>query len=104
MHFDFAAILGPLVGLVATAVGAWIATRITKPKDHERAELLAKIAAGAAALVVALNPGASWATLLQQVEAQIATAAGLPTRNAQAIQRAAAEALSALGKAPNAAK
>jgi uncharacterized membrane protein len=96
MHFD----LGSLVGLAATLLGTWLGTRFLKPKDHDRALLLEKIAEGAAALVVATFPTASWATLLQNVVTQVAKAAGLPTQNGDAIERAAAAALLKLGKAP----
>ncbi len=89
-------LVGPLVGLVATGVGAWIVRQLKKPSDLERAQLLEAIATDAAALVVTLYPGRPWAELLQLVIQQISTAAGLSTRNAQAIQRAAASALSQL--------
>jgi hypothetical protein len=93
-------VLGPLVGLVATALGGWIATRITAPKDHDRAALLSRIAEEAAALVYSLNPNAAWADMLRDVVARIASAAGLPTSSAQAIENAAASALIKLGKSP----
>lgn len=93
-HFDLSA----MVGLAATLVGAWLAHRITTPKDHDRALLLERIALGAAALVVSLNPKADWATLLEETIKQIVTAAGLPTQNGDAIHRAAAAALTSLGR------
>jgi|APFre7841882630_1041343.scaffolds.fasta_scaffold324599_1 hypothetical protein len=97
--------LGPLIGVLATLVGSWYAHRIVTPKDHERAALLETIARGAAALVVSLNPGKPWAALLELVIQQIMSAPGVPTANQQAIQRAAAEALTRVaGVAPNAAK
>lgn len=95
MHVDFAG----LVGLAATLLGGWIATRIIKPKDHERATALATIARDAAALVVSLFPNADWATLLKAVVDRISAAAG--TTNRDAIENAAAGALTALGKNPN---
>jgi hypothetical protein len=101
MHLSLASI-GPLVGLVATLVGGWIGHRFTSPKDHDRAAHLAAIARDAAALVAGLNPTASWAELLRMTVDQIATAAGLPTTNKDALERAAAGALSAIGKAPGA--
>lgn len=85
--------LTPLVLTLATGVGGWIMHRFTSPKDHDRAALLESIAAGAAALVVSLNPTADWATLLEQVVAAIKSASSVPTNNADAIQRAAASAL-----------
>jgi hypothetical protein len=94
--------LGSLIGLAATLLGGWIGTRIIKPRDHERASALDAIARGAAALVISLNPTAKWADLMAQVVAQISTAAGLPTRNKDAIERAAALALTDRGKLPNA--
>lgn len=92
--------LGNLLGAIAIGVGAWIGHRVTKPRDHERAAVLDRIAQGAAALVVRMNPTSSWAVLLQNTVQMIAAAAGLPTKNAGAIERAAASALSTLGKAP----
>jgi hypothetical protein len=98
MHFDWLSI----VGLIATAVGGWIGHRFTAPKHQDRAALLERIAVAAAALVVSLNPNANWATLLEMVVNQIASAAGTPTTNRDAIQRAAASALTHLGKNPGA--
>jgi signal transduction histidine kinase len=97
--------LTPAVMLLATALGSFFAHRIITPKDSERAELLKEIATGAAALVVSLNPGKAWAALLELIVQQIASAPGVPTANQQAIQRAAAEALTKIiGVAPNATK
>jgi len=96
MHFD----LGSIVGLAATLLGGWLGTRIIRPRDHERAAALDAIARGAAALVLSLNPGAKWADLFQLVVGQISQAAGVPTRNKDAIERAAAAALDGLGKRP----
>lgn len=96
IHLDLAGI----IGLAATAVGTWLGHRIIQPRDHERAAALEAIAKGAAALVLSLNPTAKWAELLRMVVDQIASAAGLPTRNRDAIERAAAAALIGLGKDP----
>ena len=85
-----------LILTAAVGLGGWIATRIKKPSDKDRAEHLSLIAAEAAALVVSLYPNASWSDLLARVVAQIADAAGVPTGNSQAIQRAATAALSAV--------
>lgn len=94
MHFS----LTDVIGVLAVAVGGWLGHRITSPKAHERANVIALIARDAAALVVSLNPKGDWATLLKQVVDQIATSAG--TENRDAIERAAASALTSLGKNP----
>lgn len=101
---DWMQLLGPIVGIVATGVGAWIARHLKKPTDVDRATLLATIAADAAAFVVHMYPGKTWADALQLVVQQISTAAGLPTKNAQAIQRAAASALAQYMEASGGAK
>jgi hypothetical protein len=87
-------------GLAVPILGAWLIKKFKTPTDLDRATLLSHIAEAAAALVVSLNPKADWATLLQAVVNQIAAAAGLPTSNVAAIQRAAASALTRLGKSP----
>ncbi len=94
----------PAIELVATAVGAWLLHRLRKPSDHQRAELLALIAKESAAFLVAMYPSKPWAELLQLLVQRIAAAAGLPTKNAQAIENAAASALRELGKSPDGAK
>lgn len=91
----------PAIELFATALGGWLLHRISKPRDHDRAALLALIAKDVAAFVVSMFPNKTWAELLQLVVQRIAASAGLPTKNAQAIENAAAAALIALGKAPN---
>lgn len=96
MQFDWTSI----ALFAATVIGGWIGTRIIRPRDHDRAEALDRIARGAATLVVSLYPKADWATLLKAVVDQIADSAG--TRNRNAIERAAASALTALGKNPGA--
>lgn len=95
-------LLGPVVSLVAIAIGSWFGHRITSPKDHERAALLSTIAQDAAAFIVALNPTAPWDQLLKDLIARISAAAGLPTSNLTAIENAAAAALTKLGKSPTA--
>lgn len=92
MHFDWNA-LAPLVGLAATIFGGWIGHRIASPKDHERAELLTRIAEETAAVIYASNPTAAWTDLVRDTVARIAGAAGLPTNNTTAIQNAATAAL-----------
>ena len=93
-----------LLPLVYVAAAGWIAQHITKPTDLDRAKLLSIIANAVAAYVLSLNPGAVWADLLRDVIQGISSAAGLPTRNAQAIERAAIAALIAHGKAPDASR
>lgn len=96
--------LQPALEALALAAGTWIASRILKPKDHERAALLARIAGAAAAYVVSLNPNRPWAELLKLVVERVASAAGVPTKSSLAIENAAAQALLELGKAPDARK
>lgn len=103
MHFDLGSLLpfvGPLLGIIGTAIGGLVLKRLHTPTDHDRAVILAHIADGAAALVASLNPKQSWPDLLKAVVTAIESAAGLPTSNAGAIERAAAAALVKLGKAP----
>lgn len=96
-HIDPLTVLAA-VSAVATLLGGWLGHRIITPRDHERAAAIAIIARDAAALVVSMNPKADWATLLKSVVEQIATAAG--TTNREAIERAAAQALTQLRKNP----
>ncbi len=91
-----------LIEFVAVAIGTWLGTRIIQPKDHERAALLSRIATESAALALSMFPNAPWSTLVKEVVAMIAAAAGVPTKNASAIERAAAAALLAVGKRPDA--
>lgn len=93
-------VLYPVITAVAVVLGGWIARRITSPRAHERAQLLAQIAGDAAALVVATHPKMGWAQLLAEVVRVVSAAAGVPTRNAGAIERAAAGALRTAGKSP----
>ncbi len=97
MHLNWLGIVQLVAGIAVPVIGAWFVKKFKTPTDLERAQLLAHIAEAAAALVVSLNPKADWATLLQQVVAQIAGAAGLPTSNASAINRAATLALMKAG-------
>lgn len=100
MHMDWLNIVNLVATVAIPILGGWLIKKLKTPTDLERAALLEKIAEAAAALVVAMNPKADWATLLQAVIQQIASAAGLPTNNQAAINRAAAAALTKLGKAP----
>lgn len=95
-HLD----LGLILNAVALVIGTWLGSRIIQPRDHDRAAHLDAIAQGAAALAVSLFPNATWLVLLEQTVKQIASAAGVPTRNVAALNRAAAAALTRLGKAP----
>ena len=101
MHFNlgfFLPILSPVVLGLAVSFGHWLGSKIKSPTDAERATILEKIADGAAALVVAMNPKANWTDLLKSVVQAIEAAAGVPTKDAGAIERAAAAALTKLGK------
>jgi hypothetical protein len=101
VHFNFGSLLpflSPLLLGLAVSAGHWLGSKIKNPTDAERAAILEKIADGAAALVVALNPKANWTDLLKAVVQAIEAAAGVPTSNSAAIERAAAAALSKLGK------
>lgn len=101
---DFATwfpVITPVIQSVAIIVGAWLAHRIVTPKDHERAELLSRIAGAATALVLANNPNQPWSVLLDLVVREITMAAGVPTKNAGAIKRAAAAALTSAGVSSN---
>lgn len=86
-------------GVLTLAVASWIGHRVTSAKDHERAALLSTIANDAAALAVSKFPASPWSVLFQETVAQISDASGLPTGNADAINRAAAGALKAAGVA-----
>lgn len=99
MHFSLD-LLQNVLGLAAVIIGGLIAHGIRKPTDSERAAILARIAEGAAALVVSLNPGKAWGELLKLTVQQIIAAAGIPTKNAAAIERAAAAALLKHGVSP----
>src|SRR5262245_4510720 len=94
MHVDTNTTIA-LILAAATLLGGWIGKRATAPKDHERAEELDRIAAGAVALVRLNNPNASWAKLLELAVNQIALSAGV--RDRAAMERAAAAALTAAG-------
>jgi hypothetical protein len=98
VHFDPLSLLSPLLLGFAVAAGHWLGSKIKNPTDADRATILAHIADGAAALVIALNPKANWTDLLKSTVQAIEAAAGVPTSNAAAIERAAASALSKLGK------
>jgi DNA-binding transcriptional regulator YdaS (Cro superfamily) len=90
---------GNVLGVLALALGGWIAAKLKKPTDLERATLLSTIAQDAAAMVLANNPTVGWVGLLEATIRQIAGASGLPTRNAPAIKRAASGALIRAGAA-----
>ena len=92
MHFDVN-ILGPLVGLAATIIGGWLGHRFTSPKAHDIGALLTRIAEESAAVIFAANPNAPLADLVRDTINRIASAAGLPTQNAIAIENAATAAI-----------
>ena len=97
----FSAFLQPLVQVGTLALGTVIAAALHTSKDHARAASLSIIANEAAALVTVSNPNANWAQLLSQTISQISNASGLPTKNEQAITRAATAALANKGIKPN---
>ena len=79
--------------LSVPVLGGLIVKRLHTPTDHQRAELLSRIANAAASLVVLKNPTGNWSNLLASTIRDISNAAGLPTTNAAAIEREAAAAL-----------
>ena len=87
-------VLAPLV-VPATILGAaWLHKAVSaSPTDLERAQHLSRMATDAAALVVSINPSSSRAELLRQVVNMLASATATPTDNADALNRAAAGAL-----------
>ena len=99
MHFDGNTIT-LLFQAAAVGIGAWIASRLKKPADHERAQMLATVAKGAAMLARASYPTATWSTVLNETVNQITASAAAPTLNKGAILRAAAAALGELGVKP----
>lgn len=90
-----------ITNFAALVIGGWIARGLNKTKAHQRAELLSTIARGAAALIVNAYPGRTWAELLAATVQKILDAAGLPTADPHAVERAAAEALASLGVKSN---
>jgi hypothetical protein len=97
---DWHGLLNLAISVATLAIGGVIAHALHTPKDLERAQLLQQIAGDAAAYVVSTNPAAPWALMLADVVRKISTAAGLPTSNSAAIERAAAGALVSLGVKP----
>lgn len=96
MNHWFASLLPVLIPSACGMVAAWIHAYIVAPRHQERvarAELLAKIANDAAAYVLLNNPRSVPAAMLADVVSRINGAAGLPTTDSGAIQRAAAGAL-----------
>lgn len=86
--------------LWAAAVVWLIYRRLELTRDMHRAVLLTRMADETAAFVVGMNPRAPFAVLLDLVVKQLAAAAGVPTRNLGALQRAAAAALARFNKLP----
>lgn len=96
MHLDWNAVL-TLVVAVATV---FINHAVRTPKDHERASLIATLADDAAALVLSLNPNASWVQLVRDVVNRLKGIASTPTANNLTLETAATAALIRLGKKP----
>jgi hypothetical protein len=88
--------LAPLAAILYQAalplVGVWAAHRLTKPRDHERAVLIARIASDAAALAVRLFPNATIDDLIARVVEDLRRASGL-TDNQAVLKRAATAAV-----------
>jgi hypothetical protein len=74
---------------IVAGAGAWIARHLKKPSDLQRATLLATLATDAAAWAVATYPGRAIPELVQIVVRVLTEQSGIPTTNAQAIERAA---------------
>lgn len=98
--------LQPIVSLIAQVsipiLGLLIHKRLRTPSDHQRAELLSKIANGVATLSLAKNPNSPWRVLLADTIAELNRASGLPTTNSDVIKREAAAALKRAGATPGA--
>lgn len=90
---DLWGILNNLVPIAALALGGYIARRLTKQSSKDKAELLARIAADGARLLILANPAAKWPELMRMLIAQTSQAAGLNVTDKAAIERAAASAL-----------
>jgi hypothetical protein len=86
----------PVAGVVAALLHGWL---VKSPSDQERAAHLAQMAHDAAAWVVAFFPALPEKDLIQKIVDTLAAAAGVPTTNPQALERAAAGALSAIRSA-----
>lgn len=90
------AFLSPLLPVLYQAslpvIGLWIAHRVSKPRDHERAELIARIASDAAALAVRLFPNSPIDDQIARVIEDLRRASGLTT-NASVLKRAATAAV-----------
>lgn len=102
-YLDLATKAVPIVGL---ALALWVSHRISRAADHQaeahRAVTLSAIASDAAALVSTLVPAATpVAHLIEQTVAEMSGAAGLPTTNPKAIERAAAGAVAELKRPAN---
>lgn len=78
----------------------WIGKHTSTQKDAARAAALQHIADGAAALVLANNPANAWAQLLKRTIEMLQQSPAVPTTNAEALERAAASALTRLGVKP----
>lgn len=94
---DWKTLVLPLAGLVGALLHGWLSNR---PTDQERALHLAQMAHDAAALVSMTFPTLPEKDLIAKVVEQLASAAGVPTVDAGALQRAAAGAISELKAKP----
>jgi hypothetical protein len=99
MHWDLGTILQG-----AAVVALWLIHHsIKKPSDHERASLLAHLANDAAAVVLNLNPGATWAKMVSDTIAMLTREDATPTTDTDTLAKAAKGALARLGKTNDAA-
>jgi len=90
-----------LLGLVIAGVGLLIRRSIKTPRDSERALLLAALANDAAAVVVNLTPTATWAQMVRDIVARLASESTVPTSNRSKLETAATAALVRLGRTDN---
>jgi hypothetical protein len=83
-----------LIVMIAVVV---LRQAITTPSAAHKAALIAQLADDAAAVVLNLNPNASWDQKLLDVIARLKAASSLPTDNSHVIETAATGALVRLG-------
>lgn len=90
------AIVSQLVLAAAGLLGVFLHSRLRKPSDLERAQLLTHLADELAASLKLANPTATWPDLVRLVVQALSAAAGVPTSNADAISQAATAAVQRL--------